>query len=188
MSSYKVKKLIIRALPVLIFTCIISVISGQLLGYEEDILKKWPLFLVLIPSLLKIGGDTGCMMGARLSSALHFGISKNIRNNPVVINNFIATLIIGFISFLFVSFIVYFFSFFFKLKNTVPLRYILFCSFCVYFLDIIFVYITTIILSFLCNKYGIDPDDTVIPLIASLGDLAGVAGIMISILFIGILP
>ncbi len=188
MTYYKTKKLILRALPILIFTCFLSVLSGQILGLEEDILKKWPLFLILIPSLLKIGGDTGCMMGARLSSALHFGISKKIKNNPVVINNFIATLIIGFVSFLFVSIIVWIFCLFFNSKNIVPFKYILFCSSCVYILDIILVYITTIILSFLCHKYGYDPDDIVIPLTASLGDIAGVLGILISIVFIGVLP
>lgn len=186
--NYKVKKLILSALPILIFTCFMSVVSGQFLVQEEEILNKWPVFLMLIPALLKIGGDTGCIMGARLSSALHFGISNKIINNPVVSTNFKAALIIGFVSSFFVSIFVWILGIVFNFKNIVPLKYILFCSFCVYLLDIIFVYIITISLSFLFYKYGLDPDDTVIPLISSLGDLAGVIGIMITILVIGIMP
>lgn len=188
MKYNNIKNIILKAFPVLVITCIMSVISGQILGYEEDILKKWPLLLVLTPSLLKIGGDTGCMMGSRLSSALHFGISKNIKNNPIVINNFISSLIIGFISILFSNIIIWCLSFYIKTKNQVPFSYILFCSFCVYFFDIIFVYIITIILSLFCHKYGLDPDDIVIPLVSSFGDLAGVIGIMVSIFIIITIP
>ena len=59
---------------------------------------------------------------------------------------------------------------------------------CSYFFDIIFVYIITIILSLFCHKYGLDPDDIVIPLVSSFGDLAGVVGIMVSIFIIITIP
>lgn len=37
------------------------------------------------------------------------------------------------------------------------------------------------IISFASYKYGLDPDDTVIPVIATLGDIVGVAGILMAL-------
>ncbi|MBW6496489.1 MAG: class II fructose-bisphosphate aldolase, partial [Burkholderiaceae bacterium] len=41
-------------------------------------LISMPVLLIMIPALIKIGGDTGSMLGARLSSAFHMGLGSHI--------------------------------------------------------------------------------------------------------------
>ena len=161
-----------------------AIAVGLLLGYQEDILIEYPTLLILVPVLLKIGGDTGSMLSARLSSAFHLGLSRGIRNNPVVKNSVIAAIIVAVISSTFVSVLVYVFNIILGYGTSFQL---IFCvSFIVVFLDIVFVYSLAVGLSFLSHKIGMDPDDTVIPIVASSGDLVGVIGIMVSIILFGL--
>jgi len=184
MSYYTVKGLVKGSLPVLFLTCFMAIIVGLLLRYQEDILIEYPTLLILMPVLLKIGGDTGSMLGSRLSSAFHLGLSRSIRNNPVVRNSVIAAIIVAVISSIFISLSVYAFNYLLGYGTSFLLIFGI--SLIVVLLDIFIVYATAVALSFLSHQRGIDPDDIVIPIVASLGDIVGVVGIMISIVIFGL--
>jgi len=68
MTYYTIKGLVKGSLPVLFLTCFMAIIVGLLLRYQENVLIEYPTLLILMPVLLKIGGDTGSMLGSRLSS------------------------------------------------------------------------------------------------------------------------
>jgi mgtE-like transporter len=144
-----------------------------------------PAILILIPSLIKIGGDTGSMLGARLSSALHMGLGDNLRSNPVVRNSVIAASIVGFISSISVSILVFLASNLFGFG--MPLLTLLQISLIAVAIELTVVYSATVAIAFASHRFGIDPDDTVIPFIASLGDLVGVAGILTALHLLNIL-
>ncbi|MDV0447221.1 hypothetical protein MsAg5_11000 [Methanosarcinaceae archaeon Ag5] len=184
MTYYTIRGLVRNGLPILFVTCFMAIFVGLLLGYQEDILIEYPTLLILMPVLLKIGGDTGSMMASRLSSAFHLGLSSRIRKNPVVKNSVIAAIIVAVVSATFVSFVVYVINIF--LGYGTSLFLILSVSGIVVFFDIVIVYTTTVGLSFLSHKVGMDPDDTVIPVVASLGDLVGVIGMMVFIIIFGL--
>lgn len=184
MSYYTVKGLVKGGLPILIVTCFMAIIVGLLLGYQEDILIEYPTLLILMPVLLKIGGDTGSMLGSRLSSAFHLGLSQRVLNNPVVRNSVIAAIIVAVVSSLFVSIIVYSINLVLGYGTSAAL--IFGVSFIVVVLDIIIVYTVAVGFSALSHKIGIDPDDVVIPIVASMGDLVGVIGIMIAMIVFGL--
>lgn len=184
MSYYTVKGLVKGGLPILIVTCFMAIVVGLLLSYQEDILIEYPTLLILMPVLLKIGGDTGSMLGSRLSSAFHLGLSRKILNNPVVKNSVIAAVIVAVVSSLFVSTVVYFLNLFLGYGTSVQL--IFGVSLIVVLLDIVIVYAVAVIFSALSHKLGLDPDDVVIPVVASTGDLVGVVGIMIAIVVFGL--
>ena len=186
MTYYTIGGLVKRGLPILILTCFMAVIVGQILGREEDILVSYPTLLIMLPVVMKIGGDTGSMFGARLSSAFHLGFSNKIRHNPVVRNNMIAVMIIGLVSSLFVCAAARLIDIYRGFDT--PFAMIFAVSLCVYLLDVFFVYTMTVALSFASHRYGLDPDDTVIPVIASLGDLAGVVGVFIAAVLMFGLP
>jgi len=184
MSYYTIKGLIKGGLPILILTCFMAIIVGLLLGYQEDILIEYPTLLILMPVLLKIGGDTGSMLSARLSSAFHLGLSSGIRNNPVVRNSVIAAVIISVVSSTFVSVIVFGINLFLGYGTSIEVIFGI--SFIVVVLDILVVYTAAIGLSLLSHRVGLDPDDIVIPVVASTGDVVGVIGIMIAITVFGL--
>jgi Permease, similar to cation transporters len=184
MTYYTIKGLVKGSLPVLFLTCFMAIIVGLLLRYQENVLIEYPTLLILMPVLLKIGGDTGSMLGSRLSSAFHLGLSSSIRNNPVVKNSVIAAIIVAVISSLFISVAVFIFNLILGYGTSFQLIFGI--SFVVVLLDIFVVYTVAVILSFLSHSRGLDPDDIVIPIVASLGDIVGVVGIMISIIIFGV--
>jgi len=162
-----------------------SILVGQILNSREESLISMPAILILIPSLIKIGGDTGSMLRARLSSALHMGLGDNLRSNPVVRNSVIAASIVGFISSISVSILVFLASSLFGFG--MPLLTLLQISLIAVAIELAVVYSATVAIAFASHRFGIDPDDTVIPFIASLGDLVGVAGILIALNLLEIL-
>jgi mgtE-like transporter len=53
-------------------------------------------------------------------------------------------------------------------------------------IELVVVYSATIGIAFASHRFGIDPDDTVIPLIATLGDFVGVIGIFVALSLLNI--
>ncbi|AKB81787.1 Mg/Co/Ni transporter MgtE [Methanosarcina barkeri 3] len=182
---YTINGIIQRGLPVLIITCVMGILVGQLLNSREKNLISMPAILILIPSLIKIGGDTGSMLGARLSSAFHMGLGDNLRSNPVVHNSVIAASIVGFVSSISVSILVFLASSF--LGYGMPFLTILEISLIAVIIELAVVYSATVAIAFVSHRFGMDPDDTVIPFIASLGDLVGVTGIFMALYILNIL-
>ena len=162
-----------------------GIIVGQILNSRESSLISMPAILILIPSLIKIGGDTGSMLGARLSSAFHMGLGDNLRHNPVVRNSVIAASIVGFVSSISVSILVFLASHF--MGFGMPFLTLLEVSLIAVVIELSVVYSATVAISFASHRFGIDPDDTVIPFIASLGDMVGVAGIFTALHLLNIL-
>jgi mgtE-like transporter len=162
-----------------------AILVGQILNSREEHLISMPAILILIPSLIKIGGDTGSMLGARLSSAFHMGLGDNLRSNPIVRNSVIAASIVGLISSISVSILVFLASS--LLGFGMPLLTLLQISLIAVAIELTVVYSATVAIAFASHRFGIDPDDTVIPFIASLGDLVGVAGILIALHLLNIL-
>jgi mgtE-like transporter len=162
-----------------------GIIVGQILNTREKSLISMPAILILIPSLIKIGGDTGSMLGARLSSAFHMGLGDNLRSNPVVKNSVIAALIVGLTSSVSVSILVFLASSF--MGYEMPFFTLLKISFIAVVIELAAVYSATVAIAFASHRFGIDPDDIVIPFIASLGDLVGVTGILIALHLLNIL-
>jgi mgtE-like transporter len=182
---YTVNGIIQRGLPVLVITCIMAILVGQILNSREESLISMPAILILIPSLIKIGGDTGSMLGARLSSAFHMGLGDNLRSNPVVRNSVIAASIVGFVSSISVSILVFLASS--LLGFGMPFLTLLEISLIAVIIELSVVYSATVAIAFASHRFGIDPDDTVIPFIASLGDLVGVTGILVALHLLDIL-
>jgi mgtE-like transporter len=163
-----------------------GIFVGQILNTREKSLISMPAILILIPSLIKIGGDTGSMLGARLSSAFHMGLGgDNLRSNPVVKNSVIAASIVGLVSSVSVSILVFLASSF--MGFGMSFFTLLEISFIAVIIELLAVYSATVAIAIASHRFGIDPDDVVIPFIASLGDLVGVTGILIALHMLKIL-
>ncbi len=184
-SYYTVNGIVQRGFPVLVVTCVMGIIVGQILNTRENSLISMPAILILIPSLIKIGGDTGSMLGARLSSAFHMGLVDNFRRNPVVHNSVIAASIVGFASSISVSILVFLASSI--MGFGMPFITLLEISLIAVTIELLVVYSATVAIAFASHRFGIDPDDTVIPFIASLGDMVGVTGIFMALHLLKIL-
>jgi len=185
MTYYTIRGIVGRGFPILVATSFVGLITGQILNYRLDQLVSMPIILLLIPSLIKIGGDTGSMLGARISSALHMGLGGPITKNPVVRNSVLAALIVGLTASAVLSFIVW------LTGHILGIGIGLFVLFKIFMIagsiELTVVFLTTVLISFMSHRFGLDPDDTVIPIIATLGDLMGVAGIFVTLRMLGML-
>ncbi|WP_196214081.1 magnesium transporter [Methanolobus vulcani] len=178
MTYYTVRGIVGRGFPILLVTSIIGIFSGQVLNIEIDKIVSMPIILVLIPAFIKIGGDTGSMLGARLSSSFHMGFGSQLHRNPVVRNSVYAALIVGLVACVFVSITVWITGMLFDMKIAFFTLLVL-CLLAGTF-ELLAVFSATIAIAFASHRFGVDPDDTVIPLIATLGDLIGVSGIFMA--------
>ena len=185
MTYYTVRGIVGRSLPVLLITCVIGIAAGQMLNSKIDSLISIPVLLIMIPALIKIGGDTGSMLGARMSSAFHMGLGSHIHKNPVIRNNVLAAIIVGITASIALSMIVWLVSAWMDLgMGFITLLQI---SLIATSLELFVVFSATIAIAVASHRYGMDPDDTVIPLIASIGDLVGVLGIFTALYILGII-
>ncbi|MGP8337470.1 MAG: magnesium transporter [Methanosarcinaceae archaeon] len=185
MAYYTIKGIVGRGLPVLLITCTIGIATGQMLNLKIDSLLSVPVLLIMIPALIKIGGDTGSMLGARLSSAFHMGLGSQLHKNPVIRNNVIAALIVGITASIALSVIIWLVSIWMDIG--IGFSTLLQISIIATSLELVVVFSATIIIAIVSHRYGIDPDDTVIPLIATIGDLVGVLGIFTALSILGII-
>lgn len=185
MSYYTIRGIVGRGFPILVTTSLIGLITGQILNYRLDHLISMPIILLLIPSLIKIGGDTGSMLGARLSSALHMGLGGHITKNPVVRNSLLAALIVGLTASAVLSVIVWLTGHLLGIGiGLFTLFKICMIAGCI---ELIVVLSTTVLISFMSHRFRLDPDDTVIPIIATIGDLVGVTGILVTLRMLNML-
>ena len=185
MTYYTVRGIVGRSLPVLLITCVIGIAAGQLLNSRVDSLISMPVLLIMIPALIKIGGDTGSMLGARMSSAFHMGLGSHIHKNPVIRNSVLAAIIVGITASVALSIIVWIVSVWMNLGmgfGTLLQICLIATS-----LELFVVFSATIAIAVTSHRYGLDPDDTVIPLIATIGDLVGVFGIFTALYILGII-
>jgi mgtE-like transporter len=117
--------------------------------------------------------------GARISSALHMGFGGHITKDPVVRNSVLAALIVG----LSASAVLSIFIWITGHLLGIGIGFFILFQICMMAgsIELISVFSTTVFISFMSHRFGLDPDDTVIPIIATLGDLVGVAGIFVTL-------
>jgi mgtE-like transporter len=182
MAYYTVTGIVKRGIPVLLIAAIIGTMAGQMLQARQEMLVDFSVLLILIPPLIKIGGDTGSILGARLSSALHLGLVDSI-GGLVVRNSVLACLLIGCAACLMLSVVVWMAAI--ALHIEVVYGALLKITLVAGSIDIAVVFTATICIAFLAHRYGLDPDDVVIPITTSIGDIVGIMSVFVAIRLVG---
>lgn len=188
MAFYSVRTIVKNSIPVLILTAIISIASGQMLNYNRELLvSSFPVLLVMIPPLIKVGGDTGSILGARLSSALHLGlIDSNLKRSPVIDNSIIASFVIGITTCILLGVVVWVIQIILSINSNIGLLAIIAISTIAGAIQMLIMFSTTILIALFSHKFGMDPDDTVIPIITTSGDFFGILCIFLVINLVGL--
>jgi mgtE-like transporter len=165
---------------------VLETIGGQLLNTQSEKLVLLPILLVCVPIINGIGGNLGCVLGARISSGLHVGyILPNFKGKELK-QNVGVYFLLGIITYIIISIFIWIGIPLLGIKT--ELSYMKFSSILLFaggmlICLVILLVISTAILSF---KKGLDPDNTVIPLVTSVTDLAGIACLIFAIGVIGL--
>ncbi len=174
-------KILKESIPLLTLCTVLEITGGQMLN-NEDIFIAIPFLLITIPVINGLFGNIGSILGARLSTGLHLGQIDISLNNRDLRDNVIQTLILGILVILFLTAFIWLISPLTGLDTgkLTPLKFII-IMLGAGFLMIIIVTIMSVVSAFLSFKKGIDPDNTVTPVVTTTGDLMGITTLIIMV-------
>jgi mgtE-like transporter len=187
MTVYSSRKIIKESMPLLSILIALEVVGGQFLFSNEAALIRLPIFLVMIPVINGVGGNIGSILGARLSSALHLG-SIGLRNHQGELrSNILSSLLLGIISYTTLTIFVLGVSP--VLGVSLGTDFLLKAGFIMIATGLLLTAIV-IIVSVLVARFsfenGLDPDNTVTPVVTTICDLLGIILLMAMIGAVGI--
>lgn len=183
MGVFDPRKMLARSIPILTLLVLVEMVGGSALGSSYDSIR--PIFLVLLPPFLAIGGNVGSVFGSRVSSALHLGlIGPGVRERGTLRANLVAMGTSGLVSYSFLGIFVY--VVFTISGNGDPgltkfLSITLLSGFCLT-LFTLGVSTWTCLASF---RRGLDPDDVVVPIVTTFTDLMGIVLLLFFISLLG---
>jgi mgtE-like transporter len=165
---------------------VLQTIGGQLLNIKLEQLLLLPIFLIFIPVINGVGGNLGCVLGARISTGLHVGYILPKWKGKELKQNVGVYFLLGIITYILTSIFIWIGIPLLGIRTEIS--YMKFSSTLLLAGGMLICLIILIVIStaFLSFKRGLDPDNTVIPLVTSMTDLAGIACLTFAIGVIGL--
>lgn len=181
MSVYDKKRILKESIPLLATLVLIEILAGQMLNASKGIITV-PILLALIPVINGIGGNIGSILGARLASGLHAGhISISFREKKLH-KNVLQVFILGLITYTFLAMLLYYIIPYFGIGvNGITLMEIGIVMIGSGLILIILLVIICVITAFISFKRGIDPDNTVTPVVTTCGDFFGISCLILMV-------
>jgi mgtE-like transporter len=181
------REILIESTPILLMTGLLGLWAGQILGGRlEGFITMVGLF-TLIPPFLEDGGAIGGIVAARLSSKLHMGVLEIGRIPQVaVLRNFFTMHVLGIFIFSLLGVFAYVINFTFGL-STPGLITLVTITLVAGQIMILILNLVSYYSSVIAFKFGLDPDNVVIPIITSFMDVAGTACLVFVLLLFGVI-
>ncbi|MEM2890398.1 MAG: magnesium transporter [Candidatus Hadarchaeum sp.] len=186
MTAYSLKRILWESYPVLILCAVISLSAGLILQSQLESIKTLPLILVMVPPINGINNNVCSILGSRLTSALHIGtIDPKFGKQAVLRRNVQATWLMSLGVFVFTSVIFFVMALVFGI-NPVQSVAIMGAFFLASMVAIGVTMFCTVWLAFISFSKGLDPDNVVIPIVTSIGDIIGVTCLIMAMKIIGV--
>lgn len=186
MAVYSAPKIIKESIPLLTICIGVEVLIGQVLNTNQGLMTI-PIILALIPVINGVGGNIGSILGARLASGLHTGIIDVNFKDKELHKNMTGTLLLGLITFTILGLLIYFIMPIIGINVNVigfaKLMTIVLGAGVLLILSLIGISVVSAIYSF---KKGIDPDNSVIPIVTTSGDALGIIFLFLMVAIIGV--
>lgn len=186
MVVYRAKRIILESYPVLTACILIALAAGHMLNSSIADIAKIPLILAMVLLINGIGGNIGSILGARLTSALHVGtLEPKLRGQRVLRGNLVASALISVSIFSLIGLVFFVIACSSGIEITRSFRLALafFIAGMALSVSLMFVTIASAFVSF---KGGLDPDNVVVPIVTSVGDVLGVTCLLLVIKIVGV--
>ena len=179
-SRYKLLNILKQSIPILFVCTMLGVLAGIYLHWQYEKFYLVPGLLILVPQIIAKAGSIGGIFGARFSSGLHLGYLEPYRLNKYVIKNFIGAIALALVISPLVTLITKFGADLFRIAIVpiLPLFFIIFFAIVAITLIVFFLDFFTASLSY---KIRVDPSNSVIPFVTSLGDIVGTVILVLAI-------
>lgn len=171
LGSWNMRRIVRNMFPLLIVLSIIVLWAGISLEAAEEMLQVFPVLAVIVPTMVDMGGNLGAILSSRLTTRFHLGMSVTDPRDRELWANIAA--IFALAGTIFTALAVGAYAIGRILGDPLP------------FLDLLTITLisgmSVAIVAVICSfgatyasyRLGIDPDDTTIPIVTNLVDVAG---------------
>ncbi len=187
MDWIKAKKILSESLPVLILAPLLSLLAGVMLNSTLEGLARVPILLTLAPIFSGRAGDFGVIIASRLTSALHLGlIPPRLERNPVLRTYLLVDVTVILIAAVYVSLVLHFLSPVFGVPS-VGLPFLLFITGLGFLIIVLVIFAVGVLVAIFTYASGLDPSNVSFPIVTAVGDVAGVATLILISRVLGLL-
>jgi mgtE-like transporter len=182
------RRIIKESAPILVLCILGELLAGVImLTGLEDTYEVLPGLVILIPAVLALRGNISSAMGSRLGSAIHMGLvesklSFSMFKNATIKENLYATTFLNFV----MAVILGVFAYLIATASGVHASFIALMLICLLasLLSGFFLVFLTISLAVYVSSKGLDPDNVLIPLVATIGDIVTIIFLFVSAQFV----
>lgn len=173
-TEWTVKAITRAMLPVLLVLTLFELLgSGIVLDSFEETLLEFPSLLVLVPVTIGTAGNLGSVLAARLSTAFHLGRLSFAPTDDILAGNALATLALSLTVFPVVGAGAWVLSTLVTGAGLALSTVLIVATASGAILAVLAV-VVTVIATYAAYRFGLDPDDVVIPVVTNVCDVLGV--------------
>ncbi|CAI48202.1 MgtE family transport protein [Natronomonas pharaonis DSM 2160] len=173
LNTWSTRAIVLTMAPILIGLSILQMVSGAVLETLEETYLGNPTLLVLVPVMIDMGGNLGCILASRLSTRLHLGVLEFDIRDTALWTNVIAILGLAATIFTILGFAAYGVGQFIT-GEPLPLFDLLLISLLSGMSLAVLAILLAVSATYVSYRMGLDPDDTTIPVVTNVADICGV--------------
>ena len=171
-EEWTVSRMVATMVPLLVALSVLQMISGSVLEQFEDALLTYPALLILVPVQIGTAGNLGSIMCSRLSTELHLGTFELSVTNPGVRANSGAVAGLGLTVYTLVGIGAWAIAQ--LLGGSLGLLQVMTIALVSGMLLVVFVIVVSLTAVSASYRFGLNPDDTAIPVVTNVCDITGV--------------
>lgn len=171
-DNWTVSSIVSTMFPLLLVLSVLEMGSGYVLETLEETYLENPTLLVLVPVMIGMGGNLGSILSSRLSTRLHLGTLNFDLRDQILWTNITAILGLAATIFTLLGFAAYLIGQY--LINPMPFVELLLISITSGMTLAVLAILLSFTATYVSYQYGLDPDDTTIPVVTNLCDILGV--------------
>jgi mgtE-like transporter len=160
-------------LPILVVLTVIELGSGLVLDTFEETLLAAPSLLILVPVTIGVAGNLGSILAARLSTVFHLGLLAFEPDDEFLLGNAVATVALALTLFPLVGAGAWVLQTVVAEPALGPHTVVLVATTSGAVLALLAV-VVTLVTTYAAYRFGLDPDDVVIPIVTNVCDVLGV--------------
>ncbi|MEE9174170.1 MAG: magnesium transporter [Thermoplasmata archaeon] len=152
-----------------------NVVAGQILNASEAIFLAAPFLLILVPVINGVGGNVGTVLGARITSGLYTGTLSVRLSDRGLRAQVRDALVLYLLSFSLLGIFIYAAAVGLGVTPPFGLEVLLFLMLTTGLMLAGVLILVTVAVALLSFSHGLDPDNFITPIVTTLGDLLGIA-------------
>ncbi|KTG29367.1 magnesium transporter [Haloferax profundi] len=173
-TEWTVRAISRAMLPVLFVLTLVELGSGLVLGSFEAQLLQYPSLLVLVPVTIGTAGNLGSILAARLSTSFHLGTLTFSPADDELAGNALATVVLAVTVFPIIGVGAWVATLVVTGGPALPFSTVVLVALSSGITLAVLAVFVTFTATYVAYRFGLDPDDVVIPVVTNVCDVLGV--------------